>query len=102
VSREVPKTIYFRSEDYRRYVASFPCFACGIEGMTQAAHSNQSKHGKGKSVKASDKYIFPLCFDHHAQHDLCWEMTRAERNEIEDAYIEKMLAFAHRDGWRFE
>ena len=101
-----PKFTYVRSEPYRRFVASFPCFACGIEGHSQAAHSNQSRHGKGGSVKASDEFTFPLCIPHgdhqgcHTLHDLCIDMTKAERREKEDRYIERMRAFAERDGWK--
>ena len=31
-----------RSESYRRFVASQPCFGCGIAGYSQAAHPNLS------------------------------------------------------------
>lgn len=51
----------FRSETLRRAVASLPCAHCGIEGRSQAAHSNQYMHGKGGAKKASDAAIFPLC-----------------------------------------
>jgi hypothetical protein len=41
----VPKETVFRSESYRRFVAGFGCFACGIEKWSQCAHSNQARHG---------------------------------------------------------
>ena len=88
-----------RDKTYLRYVSSFPCFVCGLEGSSQACHSNQGKHGKGKSIKASDEFTFPLCISHHAQHDACWEMSKAERDELEDSYIERMHRYAKRDGW---
>lgn len=53
----------YRNEKYRRLVASLPCVVCGIEGRSQAAHSNLSMHGKAMSLKASDAAIFPLCAD---------------------------------------
>jgi hypothetical protein len=94
-----PKFSYVRSKPYLRFVASFECFACRIQGQSQAAHSNQAKHGKGKSIKASDEFCFPLCIRHHAEHDQCLEMTKAERDEIEDRYITEMLARANARGW---
>jgi len=49
-----------RSEEYRRLVASLPCFHCGLQGSSQAAHPNS---GKGRGVKESDLSCFPLCAD---------------------------------------
>lgn len=103
----VPKFRYWRSEKYLRWVASQPCCGCGIEGRSQAAHSNQAKHGKGRSIKASDEFTFPLCTTFggrmgcHEAHDLCWDMTRDERDELEDEYIKRTQARApeHLKGW---
>jgi hypothetical protein len=92
-----PKYVYVRSEPYRRFVASQACFACGIEGQSQACHSNQAKHGKGRSIKASDVFTWPLCVRHHREHDQCLEMTKAERDAIEDEYIQRMQTLAA--GW---
>jgi hypothetical protein len=92
-----PKFVYVRSESYRRFVASQACFACGIEGQSQACHSNQAKHGKGRSIKASDMFTWPLCVRHHREHDQCLEMTKAERDAIEDEYIQRMQTLAA--GW---
>jgi hypothetical protein len=92
----------WRSEAYRRYVASFPCFACGIEGYSQCAHQN---YGKGRGTKVDDRLTFPLCAPRfgligcHQQHDLCIDMSRDERRETEARYVERMHAFAKRDGW---
>jgi hypothetical protein len=100
-----PKAIYVRSESYRRYVASQACFACGIEGFSQAAHPNQAKYGKGKGIKASDAFCFPLCGPRHrllgchSQLDLCMDMTKAERDSIEDEYIQRMQTLAAEAGW---
>lgn len=49
-----------RDESYRRWVASLPCFECGIEGYSQAAHANT---GKTKGKKTSDETCFPMCAD---------------------------------------
>lgn len=53
-----PKDEPIRCEDYRRAVASLPCFRCGLVGFSQAAHADQ---GKGLSIKACDLTCFPLC-----------------------------------------
>ena len=99
-----PKARIVRSERYRRWVASLPCIACGVEGFSQAAHSNQSAHGKGMSMKACDLSTFPLCAPHwgligcHQQHDLCIDMTRDERSEREARYIAETQARAREAG----
>jgi hypothetical protein len=53
-----PKTPITRSEPYRRYVVSLPCYRCGIEGYSQAAHADA---GKGMGIKTDDLTCFPLC-----------------------------------------
>lgn len=47
-------------EAYRRLVAAYPCKACGIAGISQAAHPNT---GKGGGIKTDDRLCFPLCCD---------------------------------------
>jgi hypothetical protein len=82
-----------RSEAWRRYVASLPCFSCGVEGYSQCAHAN---YGKGMATKASDLDTFPLCCARpgihgcHYLHDNCVGMTRAQRRDLETSYIERM------------
>ena len=39
-----PKTKPHRDGKYLRLIASMPCFSCGIDGYSQAAHSNLAKH----------------------------------------------------------
>ena len=94
-----PKFSYVRSEAYRRFCASLACFVCGVEGQSNACHPNSSRYGKGKSIKASDAFIFPLCIRHHREHDQCLEMSKSERDAIEDEYIQKMQAIAAEAGW---
>ena len=100
-----PKFSYVRSDGYRRFVARQGCFSCGIEGYSQAAHPNQAKYGKGRSIKASDAYCFPLCGPHgshpgcHAQLDLLIDMTKDEQMAFEDQYVERMITLAARNGW---
>lgn len=50
-------------------VRSLPCCVCGMGPRSQAAHSNFSEHGKGRSIKADDKYTIPLAPECHARFD---------------------------------
>src|SRR4051812_18724263 len=99
-----PKSRILRAESYRRYVASFPCFACGTSAGSQAAHANKDK---ALGMKVCDSKIFPLCATSpmrvgcHDAFDLGLDMTRDERRELEAQYVERMQAQAARDGWVF-
>ena len=53
-----PKAVLLRSKTYRQRVAELPCFHCGIEGRSQAAHSDELK---GMGMKSSDDTCYPLC-----------------------------------------
>lgn len=95
-----PKPQRYRNESYRRYVASKPCFGCGIEGYSQCAHAN----GGGMGTKASDLDTFPLCCTRpghmgcHMMFDLCIDMSKAERRELTERYVEQMQDMARADG----
>jgi hypothetical protein len=80
----IPKPQTFRSEKLRRAVATLPCQACGLEGSTQAAHSNQ---GKGGAIKASDARIAALCVRCHTELDQGKTMCKADRRAFEDEMI---------------
>lgn len=92
-----PKATIVRSQAYRRFVASQPCFGCAVEGFSQCAHAN---HGKGLGMKTSDLETFPLCAPHwgligcHQQHDLCIDMDRDQRRELERQYVARMQDIA--------
>lgn len=45
------------------------CCECGADAPSQAAHSNFGIHGKGKGIKADDKYTVPLCDADHKRFD---------------------------------
>lgn len=45
------------------------CCECGADAPSQAAHSNFGIHGKGKGIKADDRYTIPLCHSCHASLD---------------------------------
>ena len=97
---KLPKPTRYQNESYRRFVASQDCFGCGISGYSQCAHAN----GGGMGTKRSDLDTFPLCSARpghmgcHMQHDLCIDMTRATRRELEAKYVERMHAIAREHG----
>lgn len=74
------------------------CMGClkSNDGTVVAAHSNQSRDGKGMGIKASDYRIAYLCQCCHSAIDQGKGMSRHERI----AYFEE----AHRRsvGWLFE
>lgn len=82
----VPKAKAFRSEAWRRAVASLPCVCCGREGQTQAAHPNHI--GKGMGIKASDAWCVPLCADRcHPEFDQGARWTKEEKRALMDGWI---------------
>ena len=65
-----PKTKYLRDKKRLEACRSLPCQHCGAEdGTVVAAHSNESIHGKGRGIKASDEFVAALCFTCHANLD---------------------------------
>lgn len=72
----------WRSEKLRRAVATLPCMVCGVEGKTQASHSNSQRDGKGMGIKAHDYRIAAICDTCHAEIDQGSGMTKAERREV--------------------
>jgi hypothetical protein len=87
----IPKFHYFRSNKHLKNVASLACQVCGVEGQTQAAHSNQLKHGKGRGIKASDEYTAALCIRHHFLIDQGNSLTKEERVEMWDKAHQKTI-----------
>ena len=67
-------------------IRKLPCIRCGNPN-SQAAHSNSAKHGKGRSIKASDEFTISLCFKCHAAFDR-FELGNREQSE---AMFEKWL-----------
>ncbi|WP_034590550.1 DUF968 domain-containing protein [Acinetobacter sp. NIPH 542] len=65
-----------------------PCVRCG-SSPSQAAHSNSSKHGKGRGIKASDEFTVPLCHSCHSQFDQFKLGTRQESEALFDRWLEK-------------
>ena len=48
-------------------------------------HSNQSKHGKGMGLKASDEFTVPGCFSCHAEIDQGRTLTKQQKFDAWDA-----------------
>ena len=108
LSVSTPKTQYVRNEDYRRYVASLPCWRCGIEDFSNACHGDSGEDGKGIGIKACDLTCWPGCIDRpgiigcHSIIGLNTRMSRAEKREIEKRAASdtqaKLVANSNGDG----
>jgi len=82
-----PKEKPYRNEKLRRAVASLPCQICGIEGRTQASHSNQQRDGRGIGHKTHDFRLAALCDTCHYSIDYGKDMSREQKVEAwEDAH----------------
>lgn len=58
------------------------CCGCGRSAPSDAAHSNFSEHGKGRGIKADDKYTIPLARPcHYAFDNYQMGMNRQESLE---------------------
>jgi hypothetical protein len=80
-----PKDGVFRSEAWRRAVASLPCARCLKDGPSQCAHANHI--GKGMGLKAPDCWTFPLCPACHADFDQGATLTKAQKREMAEMWI---------------
>lgn len=69
-------------------IRKLPCVRCGNPN-SQAAHSNSSKHGKGRSIKSSDQYTIPLCFSCHHKFDTFQLGSRAESEAMFEKWLVK-------------
>jgi len=72
----------WRSEKLLAAARDLPCQRCGAsDGTVVAAHSNQLRDGKGRSIKAHDYRIAALCYRCHMEIDQGSKMSREERVE---------------------
>ena len=69
-------------------IRKLPCVRCG-QSPSQAAHSNSSKHGKGRGIKASDEFTVPLCYKCHSAFDKFELGTRQESEAMFEQWLEK-------------
>jgi hypothetical protein len=77
-----PKFPYLRSPKLLDAVRALPCQCCGCPPRSEASHSNQSQHGKGKAVKASDIYTAALCRVCHVEVDSGKNLSREQRTAM--------------------
>ena len=73
---------YWRSRKHLQNVATLPCQHCGLDGQTQAAHSNMAVHGKGRGIKASDVFAAALCFACHHDLDAGHSLTKEQKQKM--------------------
>ena len=69
-------------------IRKLPCVKCGNPN-SQAAHSNSSKHGKGRGIKSSDLFVIPLCAICHAAFDRFELGNRAESEVMFEKWLIK-------------
>lgn len=69
-------------------IRKFPCVRCGGR-PSQAAHSNSSKHGKGRGIKACDSKTVSLCASCHEAFDQFKLGYREESEALFDGWLVK-------------
>ena len=73
----------YRNKKLLEIVRKSPCQNCGAQdGTVVAAHSNQSRDGKGMGIKASDAAIAALCYNCHSMLDQGIDLSRKERVDL--------------------
>jgi hypothetical protein len=87
----------YRNQRLLEIVRNSPCQNCGTQnGTICAAHSNQLRDGKGRSLKAHDFRVAALCFRCHSNLDQGYQMSKEERTEFWEEAHRKTIA------WLFE
>jgi hypothetical protein len=84
-----PKFNYVRDKKRLKAVAALPCQLCFKEGETQASHSNQALHGKGRSIKASDEFTAALCQACHYEIDQGSKLSQNGREQAWNLAFER-------------
>jgi len=87
----------YRNKALLEILRKSPCQTCGRDdGTVVAAHSNQLRDGKGRSIKAHDYRVAAMCYKCHMELDQGSKMGKSERVEVwEDAHRRTI-------GWLFE
>jgi len=87
----------YRNKRLLEIVRQSPCQHCETrDGTVVAAHSNQLRDGKGRSIKAHDYRIAALCFTCHTELDQGHKLTKEERVYLWEEAHRKTI------GWLFE
>ena len=76
-----------------------PCQWCGKGVASEPAHSNQSRHGKGMSIKAHDVYFAALCHECHSALDQGSKLSKQERMDMWQYAHERTLLEIFKLGW---
>ena len=87
----------YRNPKLLKSIIEAPCMHCGVsDGTVVAAHSNQLRDGKGRSIKAHDYRIAALYYRCHHELDQGNKMSKQERIDMWES--------AHRltVGWLFD
>lgn len=80
-------------------IRKLPCIRCGNPD-SQAAHSNSSRDGKGRGIKADDSKTIPLCHSCHSQFDQYKLGNREQSEAMFDQWlvrVNRMLAMEDRE-----
>ena len=80
-------------------IRKLPCVRCGNPN-SQAAHSNSSRDGKGRGIKADDSKTVCLCHSCHFKFDTFQLGNRAESEAMFDqwlARVERMLVMEDKE-----
>jgi hypothetical protein len=86
----------YRNKKLLEIVRESPCQLCGArDGTVVAAHSNQLRDGKGRSIKAHDYRIAALCYTCHSDIDQ-GKMSREDKQDLWEMAHRKTI------GWLFE
>jgi hypothetical protein len=89
--------VIYRDRRLLDAVRQSPCQHCGVQdGTVVAAHSNQLRDGKGRSLKAHDYRIAALCFKCHTEIDQGNKLSKQERVNIWEEAHRKTV------GWLFD
>lgn len=96
-----PKHQYIRSPALMKAYRAIPCQNCGADdGTVCGAHSNQSQHGKGRSIKADDNQAASLCHRCHGDLDQGSKLSREDRTALwNQAHIKTVKTLVSRGLW---
>lgn len=87
----------YRNKKLLEVVRESPCQNCGAQdGTVVAAHSNQLKDGKGRSIKAHDYRIAALCYRCHHELDQGHKLGKFDRIVMWEEAHRKTI------GWLFD
>jgi hypothetical protein len=88
--------VIYRNKRLLELLREAPCQVCGIQdGTVVAAHSNQLRDGKGRSLKSHDFRSASMCYTCHARCDQGADLSKAERIEMWEEAHRKTI------GWLF-